>query len=236
MLQHLRRVQEAHASRLRREARDRTRDQLVCGIPEVLAAKLDHMLRQVDAEHLVIDPQILEALQYRPAGASRVDHERVGVGRLQSRFGDHCGVGFLPMVVFEVNWVSPSLPRCRGSAGTRWLDDGVVGRRSNSEGLLASANDGCTRGRPRRHGSVRPSPETCAGNQVQRSGVEWSPPDRRTRSLRGSEGDTHFVVINNSLIVLGIPTTWQNVVTGSLILFGTGVPALRTRFAALRAG
>src|SRR5271166_2250275 len=90
------------------------------------------------------------------------------------------------------NWVSPSLPRCRGSAGTRWLDDGVVGRRSNSEGLLASANDGCTRGRPRRHGSVRPSPETCAGNQVQRSGVEWSPPDRRTRSLRGSEGDTHL--------------------------------------------
>ena len=45
-----------------------------------------------------------------------------------------------------------------------------------------------------------------------------------------------IVVINNSLIVLGIPTTWQNVVTGSLILFGTGVPALRTRFAALRTG
>ncbi len=45
-----------------------------------------------------------------------------------------------------------------------------------------------------------------------------------------------IVVINNSLIVLGIPTTWQNVVTGSLILVGTGVPALRTRFAALRAG
>jgi len=45
-----------------------------------------------------------------------------------------------------------------------------------------------------------------------------------------------IVVINNSLIVLGIPTTWQNVVTGSLILFGTGVPALRTRLAAARAG
>ena len=45
-----------------------------------------------------------------------------------------------------------------------------------------------------------------------------------------------IVVINNSLIVLGIPTTWQNVVTGSLILFGTGVPALQSRFAALRAG
>jgi simple sugar transport system permease protein len=44
-----------------------------------------------------------------------------------------------------------------------------------------------------------------------------------------------IVVINNSLIVLGILTTWQNVVTGCLILFGTGVPALRTRLAALRA-
>src|SRR5208337_5486038 len=56
----------------------------------------------------------------------------------------------------------------------------------------ASANDGHTPGRPRRHGSVRPSPETCAGNPVQRGGVEWCPPDKRTRSLRGSEGDTHF--------------------------------------------
>jgi simple sugar transport system permease protein len=44
-----------------------------------------------------------------------------------------------------------------------------------------------------------------------------------------------IVVITNSLIVLGILTTWQNVVTGCLILFGTGVPALRTRLAALRA-
>ncbi len=39
----------------------------------------------------------------------------------------------------SVNWVSPSLPRCRGSAGTRWLDDGVVGRGSNGEGLLGEA-------------------------------------------------------------------------------------------------
>lgn len=43
-----------------------------------------------------------------------------------------------------------------------------------------------------------------------------------------------IVVINNSLIVLGIPTTWQNVVTGCLILMGTGVPALRARLAALQ--
>ena len=44
-----------------------------------------------------------------------------------------------------------------------------------------------------------------------------------------------IVVINNSLIVLGIPTTWQNVVTGGLILLGTGVPALRARIASLQA-
>ena len=44
-----------------------------------------------------------------------------------------------------------------------------------------------------------------------------------------------IVVINNSLIVLGIPTTWQNVVTGSLILLGTGAPALRARIASLQA-
>ncbi len=44
-----------------------------------------------------------------------------------------------------------------------------------------------------------------------------------------------IVVINNSLIVLGIPTTWQNVVTGSLILIGTGAPALRARIASLQA-
>jgi simple sugar transport system permease protein len=43
-----------------------------------------------------------------------------------------------------------------------------------------------------------------------------------------------IVVINNNLIVLGIPSTWQSVVTGALILFGTGAPALRARLAALR--
>lgn len=44
-----------------------------------------------------------------------------------------------------------------------------------------------------------------------------------------------IVVINNSLIVLGIPTTWQNVVTGGLILLGTGAPALRARIASMQA-
>lgn len=44
-----------------------------------------------------------------------------------------------------------------------------------------------------------------------------------------------IVVINNSLIVLGIPTTWQNVVTGALILIGTGAPALRARLASMEA-
>src|SRR5271166_3390451 len=40
---------------------------------------------------------------------------------------------------FATNWVSPSLPRCPGVARTRWLDDGVVGRGSNGEGLLGEA-------------------------------------------------------------------------------------------------
>ena len=38
-----------------------------------------------------------------------------------------------------MKWVSPSLPRCRGAAGTRWLDDGVVGRGSSGECLLGEA-------------------------------------------------------------------------------------------------
>lgn len=37
-----------------------------------------------------------------------------------------------------------------------------------------------------------------------------------------------IVVINNSLIVLGIPSTWQKVVIGLLILLGTGVPAYQS--------
>jgi simple sugar transport system permease protein len=45
-----------------------------------------------------------------------------------------------------------------------------------------------------------------------------------------------IVVINNSLITLGIPSTWQNVLTGLLILVGTGLPAVRAKLAAQRAG
>ena len=47
--------------------------------------------------------------------------------------------GFLAQQRNTVYWVSPSLPRCPGVAGTRWLDDGVVGRGSNGEGLLGEA-------------------------------------------------------------------------------------------------
>jgi len=42
-------------------------------------------------------------------------------------------------------------------------------------------------------------------------------------------GVTLIVLINNSLIMLGIPSTWQNVVIGFLILLGTGVPAWQAR-------
>jgi len=45
-----------------------------------------------------------------------------------------------------------------------------------------------------------------------------------------------ITVINNSLILLGIPSTWQMVVIGALILIGTGVPAYQAKRAARRAG
>ncbi len=38
-----------------------------------------------------------------------------------------------------------------------------------------------------------------------------------------------IAVMNNTLILWGIPSTWQNVVVGLLILIGTGAPALRHR-------
>ena len=45
-----------------------------------------------------------------------------------------------------------------------------------------------------------------------------------------------IVIVQNSLIVIGIPTTWQSVTIGLLILLGTGVPAWRAKRAAARAG
>ncbi len=45
-----------------------------------------------------------------------------------------------------------------------------------------------------------------------------------------------IVLVSNSLILLGIPSTWQSVVIGALILLGTGLPAYRAKRAALRAG
>lgn len=37
------------------------------------------------------------------------------------------------------------------------------------------------------------------------------------------------VIMNNSLILLGISSFWQQVVLGLLILIGTGIPALQTK-------
>ncbi|MFP7674661.1 ABC transporter permease [Marivita sp. S0852] len=45
-----------------------------------------------------------------------------------------------------------------------------------------------------------------------------------------------IVIVQNSLIVVGIPTTWQSVTIGLLILLGTGVPAYRAKRAAAAAG
>jgi simple sugar transport system permease protein len=44
-----------------------------------------------------------------------------------------------------------------------------------------------------------------------------------------------IVMVRNSLVVIGIPATWQAVVIGILILVGTGLPAWQARRAAARA-
>jgi len=44
-----------------------------------------------------------------------------------------------------------------------------------------------------------------------------------------------IVLVRNSLIVLGIPSTWQSVAIGVLILVGTGLPAWQAKRAAARA-
>ncbi len=44
-----------------------------------------------------------------------------------------------------------------------------------------------------------------------------------------------IVLVQNSLIVVGIPSTWQSVTIGLLILIGTGVPAWQAKRAAARA-
>lgn len=44
-----------------------------------------------------------------------------------------------------------------------------------------------------------------------------------------------IVLVRNSLVVLGIPSTWQAVVIGVLILIGTGLPAWQAKSAASRA-
>jgi len=44
-----------------------------------------------------------------------------------------------------------------------------------------------------------------------------------------------IVLVRNSLIVVGIPSTWQSVAIGTLILLGTGLPAWQAKRAAARA-
>jgi len=44
-----------------------------------------------------------------------------------------------------------------------------------------------------------------------------------------------IVLVQNSLIVVGIPSTWQSVAIGLLILIGTGVPAWQAKKAAAQA-
>jgi simple sugar transport system permease protein len=41
-------------------------------------------------------------------------------------------------------------------------------------------------------------------------------------------------IANNSLILVGVPTAWQRVVIGIIILIGTGLPAIQARRAGSR--
>lgn len=43
------------------------------------------------------------------------------------------------------------------------------------------------------------------------------------------------VIMNNSLVLVGVPTQWQRVVIGLIILIGTGLPAIQARRSAQRA-
>jgi simple sugar transport system permease protein len=42
-------------------------------------------------------------------------------------------------------------------------------------------------------------------------------------------GVTLVVIMTNSLILMGVPSTWQRVVIGAIILIGTGIPAVQAR-------
>ena len=44
------------------------------------------------------------------------------------------------------------------------------------------------------------------------------------------------VTMNTSLILIGVPSEWQRVVIGLIILIGTGLPALQAQRSAKRAG
>jgi len=48
-------------------------------------------------------------------------------------------------------------------------------------------------------------------------------------------GVSLIILVRNSLIVVGIPSTWQSVAIGALILLGTGLPAWQAKRAAARA-
>ena len=47
-------------------------------------------------------------------------------------------------------------------------------------------------------------------------------------------GVTLVVIANNSLVLIGVPTVWQRVVIGLIILIGTGLPAIQARRASKR--
>jgi simple sugar transport system permease protein len=68
-----------------------------------------------------------------------------------------------------------------------------------------------------------------------RGGVGRRAVDRRRGTVIGTILGVMLVVIaNNSLVLVGVPTVWQRVVIGLIILVGTGLPALQARRASKR--
>jgi hypothetical protein len=84
----------------------------------------------------------LPETHYARSGELNIAYQVMGDGPIDLIFvpGMITHVDFLHEIPGYTNyWVSPSLPWCSGVARTRWLDDGVVGRGCNGEGLLGEA-------------------------------------------------------------------------------------------------
>ncbi len=49
-------------------------------------------------------------------------------------------------------------------------------------------------------------------------------------------GVTLVTIMSNSLVLIGVPSEWRRVVTGAIIIIGTGIPAIQAQRNARRIG